>query len=181
MIRATATLFFLCAISTLQGCGPTKPAGPYHADAPKPPESTSLATIFLIFNSYSNERVDFLINDKHYFSASMNHYSWIQIEPGKHEIKAVDSVSDRSFFGGSAKQEHIFTKQFDAGEKYYISLNTQRKPTGKQIGLITPYYVEITDGFDQSRKYKELPADRADVLMHFNIYIPATPEPLPSK
>ena len=164
-------MFFLVFI--LQGCGPTLPSGPYHADAPKPPESKKLATIYIIFDAYGGEKIDFFVNEQHYFTALMNHYSWIQLEPGEHEIKAIDGLGESSFFNGDAGKEFVFRKYFDAGKKYYISLSTQRRPTGKQLGLVTPLYVQIVDGFDQSRKYKELPPERADELMHFNVYVPA--------
>jgi len=139
----------------LQGCVPTKPSGPRFGQAPNPPASDTLATVYVYYLGGANKTVSFLVNGKTIFSGAPLTYSWIQLAPGPHTFKAevgfwgsdLAASGKGSTFNDPAQQKLTL----EAGKTYYLEYSTEGEISNEAshfvlgVGVVGPEYTEFSN------------------------------------
>jgi len=174
MKRIFPVLIAITLTLLLQGCMNTRPDQPTHQEAPSPPQASELATVYLLFDAYIGDRIEFYVDGQHYFKAFWSSYSWIQLPPGEHEIKADYGFWDKDAVNSESNKPAVITGNLEAGETYYISLGTSRAYLGKSASIVNGVFSIDSHYGPATKAFKVLSAKKAEDLMQFYVYIPGT-------
>ncbi|MGH1430639.1 MAG: hypothetical protein ACRBB4_05925 [Neptuniibacter sp.] len=131
---------------TLSGCLVIRPDTPSYSNAPKPPVSSNLATVYTYYHSRPGGRIAFTIDEESYFEAYWDTYSWVQLKPGSYIFKAQPGFWDldlaASAKNSTANQPAKTTINVEAGKTYYLELSERGAFTGTSMSMIgtTPVF-----------------------------------------
>lgn len=137
----------------LQGCLSIRPDQPTFSNAPTPQKTDDLATVYMHFDDAPGSRIAFYVDERHYFNALWNTYSWVQVKPGNHIFKAQVGFWDMDL-AASAKEstanKPVSTEvTLEAGKTYYMELTTSGAITGTSASYaagvysVEPQYTEF--------------------------------------
>lgn len=152
MTTMSKKLLFIVLSSALflQGCV-TRSDGPKLSDAPKPPASSELATVYIYYLGGPETEISFYVNEKTLFRANPVSFTWVQLQPGKHTFSAQVGFWGYNLAASSESTENKPTQKsftLKPGEKYYLEFSTSGEMTRTQehfiygVGIVGPEYTE---------------------------------------
>lgn len=140
--------FILVAAVLLHGCASD---GPRLAEAPKPPATDQLATVYLYYLGGAGSRIGFQVDQKALFSAEPVSFSWVQVPPGRHSFRAQVGFMQRDLAApgdSTHNQPAELTLDLAAGQTYYLELATEGEMSRTDehfilgVGIVGPQYTE---------------------------------------
>ena len=126
-------LGLILLVVALSGCLSARPKSPEYKDAPVPPESAELATVYVFYYGRPGRHALVTANNKPLAEIYYKSYSWVQMKPGKYKFK-----SGESGFLETQDQYPTTELTLEKGKTYYLELviSDALQSTGSFIGYV---------------------------------------------
>jgi len=142
---------WLISALLLHGCTSLASQGPRFADAPVPPASRELATVYLAYLGGPESDMTFYTDGGTLFSARPASFSWVQLTPGRHTFRAEVGFMQQDLLappGSTYNRPARITIDLEAGRSYYLEFSTEGEMTRTDehfiygVGIVGPEYTE---------------------------------------